>query len=395
MSNLFFANPAAQLSAPFRADVVGSYLRPAALQEGRAAFAAGTITQDELTHIEDQAIADLVAKQKAAGLQVITDGEFRRSWWHLDFMWGLGGVEKAALDHGYRFAGIETRAGTARLTGKISGDNHPFLSHFAFLRLFAEAGVVPRLTVPAPAQFFKELQRPENQEATLAIYPDRADLLADIAAAYRHFIAQLYAAGCRNLQLDDCTWGMLIDPDYTNGWAMTPGDNCDCAGAPATAQGESLADLAETLLALNNAAVEGAPLDLVITTHVCRGNFRSHWAAKGGYGPIAPYLFARSRYEAFYLEFDTERAGDFSPLAHVPAGKQVVLGLVSSKVGALEDKQALIARIHEAARYVPLENLCLSTQCGFASTEEGNALSEAQQWAKIALVREVAQEVWG
>ncbi|MDY0241000.1 MAG: 5-methyltetrahydropteroyltriglutamate--homocysteine S-methyltransferase [Rhodospirillaceae bacterium] len=384
------------LTPPFRADVVGSYLRPASLHEARRRFAAGAITQEELTAIEDKAITELVARQKAAGLKAITDGEFRRSWWHLDFMWGLGGVEKAVLGHGYRFADMETRAETARLTGRISGENHPFLDHFRFLLRLADETVVPRLTVPAPAQFFKELCRPENLDSTTAVYPSRDDLLADIASAYRVFIRELHALGCRNLQLDDCTWGMMVDPRYTNAGVAAKGETgCGCDPESATVITGSVAELAEILVALNNEAIAGAPADLALTTHVCRGNYRSHWAAQGGYAPIAPYLFSRENVSAYYLEFDTDRAGDFSPLTQVSGDKKVVLGLVSSKIGALENKDAVVARVREASLYLPLDRLCVSTQCGFASTEEGNSLTEDEQWAKIALVCAVAKEVWG
>ncbi|MBX4132262.1 5-methyltetrahydropteroyltriglutamate--homocysteine S-methyltransferase [Frischella sp. Ac48] len=384
------------LNPPFRADVVGSYLRPDFLIQARTQFVHGKITQKELTDIENRAITELVAKQKAAGLHVITDGEFRRSWWHLDFMWGLQGVEKASLKEGYKFQGVESRPETARLTGKISGENHPFIEHFRFLLPFAESDIVPRITIPAPAQFFKELYRPENKAATESIYPSQTDLLQDIANAYQTFIQQIYAIGCRNVQLDDCTWGMMVDSRYNNAGVANSASKCDCnCASNATVISQSIQDLAEIFVQLNNAAIVNAPPDLVLTTHVCRGNYRSTWAASGGYQPVASYLFARENVHAYYLEFDTERAGDFSPLAKVSGDKQVVLGLISSKVGELEDKQAVIKRIKEASQYLPLERLCLSTQCGFASTEEGNALTEEQQWAKIALVTDIAKEVWG
>lgn len=384
------------LIPPFRADVVGSYLRPDYLIQARTQFVHGEITQKELTDIENRAITELVTKQKAAGLHVITDGEFRRSWWHLDFMWGLQGVEKASLKEGYKFQGVESRPETARLTGKISGENHPFIEHFRFLLPFAESNIVPRITIPAPAQFFKELYRPENKAATESIYPSQTDLLQDIANAYQTFIQQIYAIGCRNVQLDDCTWGTMVDSRYNNAGVANSASQCDCdCASNTTVISQSIQDLAEIFVQLNNAAIVNAPPDLVLTTHVCRGNYRSTWAASGGYQPVASYLFARENVHAYYLEFDTERAGDFSPLAKVSGDKQVVLGLISSKVGELEDKQAVIKRIKEASQYLPLERLCLSTQCGFASTEEGNTLTEAQQWAKIALVTDIAKEVWG
>ena len=384
------------LKPPFRADVVGSYLRPDYLTEARAKFARGEINQQALTEIENKAITDLVHKQKAAGLHVITDGEFRRSWWHLDFMWGLNGVEKALLKEGYKFQGIESRPETARLTGKISGENHPFIEHFRFLLQFADNNVIPRITIPAPAQFFKELYRPENKAVTESIYPSQTDLIEDIAKAYQTFIAEVYALGCRNLQLDDCTWGMMVDSKYNNAGVAEQKSQCNCnCSSNTTVITQSVEELAEIFVQMNNAAIEAAPEDLILTTHVCRGNYRSTWAASGGYQPVAAYLFGRENVHAYYLEFDSERAGDFSPLAEVSGDKQVVLGLISSKTSELEDKQTIINRIKEASQYLPLSRLCLSTQCGFASTEEGNELTEEQQWAKIALVTEVAKEVWG
>ena len=384
------------LQAPFRADVVGSYLRPDALKQARAAFSAGLIDQDELTAAEDKAIIELVEKQKAAGLQVITDGEFRRSWWHLDFMWGLVGVEKVVIEQGYQFASVETRAESARLSGKISGENHPFIEHFKFLINLADDSVLPRLTIPAPAQFLKELQRPCNADSTRTVYPNQEELLADIAAAYQTVIADLYAAGCRNLQIDDCTWGMLTDPKVANPAEPGKHDSCDCHPDSAPFDhAAAIAPLKDTLLNVNNAAISKAPADLVITTHVCRGNYRSVWAASGGYEPVADVLLGKENVAAYYLEFDTERAGNFEPLRHLSAGKKVVLGLVSSKLPELETVEALEARIREAAEFVPLENLYLSTQCGFASTEEGNELTDRQQWQKIALVKQVADKVWG
>lgn len=384
---------------PFRADVVGSYLRPTELHQARKAFAEGRINAEQLKTVEDKTITELVEKQKQAGLQVITDGEFRRSWWHLDFMWGLNGVQKQKLAQGYRFADVETRPETAQVIGKISGENHPFIEHFRFLLPLATAGLVPRLTIPAPAQTFKEFYRPDNLATTTAQYPDKDALIRDLTAAYQTFIRELYAAGCRNLQLDDCTWGMMVDARYNNSGIAEDKQpqhaSCDCHSTSHTVISNDLKALTELLLNINNAALEGAPEDLVLTTHVCRGNYRSDWAASGGYGAVAEPLLGRENVSAYYLEFDTERAGDFSPLAHTSGNKQVVLGLISSKTGELENRDTIIKRIHEATQYLPLERLCLSTQCGFASTEEGNVLSEAQQWAKIALVTEIAKQVWG
>ena len=370
-------------NAPFRADVVGSFLRPDVLKQARADFAAGVIDAGALRAVEDEAIRDLVAKQKAAGLHVITDGEFRRSYWHLDFMWGLQGIERRTSRTGYQFHDEETTADTAVVTGKISGESHPFVEHFKFVKALEEEGQVARQTIPAPAQTYSEviLDRCDGQQESLrAVYPTDEELIADIAAAYRTVLADLYAAGCRNVQFDDCTWGIYCDRDFVAKTGMSPVD---------------IKKVSELGVALNNAALEGKPADLVVNTHVCRGNYHSTYAFEGGYDPVAPYLFANEDVNAFYLEFDTPRAGGFEPLAHVAAGKKVVLGLVTSKQPGLEDEELLVRRINEAAQYVPLEDLCLSPQCGFASCECGNKLTEEEQWAKVALVQRVAKRVWG
>ena len=370
-------------NAPFRADVVGSFLRPDVLKQARADFAAGVIDEAALRAVEDEAIRDLVAKQKAAGLHVITDGEFRRSYWHLDFMWGLQGIERRTSRTGYQFHDEETTADTAVVTGKISGENHPFVEHFKFVKALEEKGQVARQTIPAPAQTYSEviLDRCNGQQESLrAVYPTDEELIADIAAAYRTVLADLYAAGCRNAQFDDCTWGIYCDRDFVAKTGMSPVD---------------IKKVSELGVAINNAALEGKPADLVVNTHVCRGNYHSTYAFEGGYDPVAPYLFANEDVNAFYLEFDTPRAGGFAPLAHVAAGKKVVLGLVTSKQPGLEDEELLVRRINEAAQYVPLEDLCLSPQCGFASCECGNKLTEEEQWAKVALVQRVAKRVWG
>lgn len=367
-------------TTPFRYDVVGSFLRPAALKKARRKFESKAISCTELKEVEDEKILRLVEKEKAAGLRSVTDGEFRRSWWHLDFMWGLTGVTEQILERGYRFHGEETRAETARLTGKISGEAHPFVEHFKFLKQAAGEDVLARQTVPAPAQLLAELQRAENLESTNRIYPDPDELLSDIAAAYHTVVRDLYAEGCRNLQLDDCTWGMFCDPRY---WQARQNGS------------EGSKELAQLYLKVNNLVLEGLPNDLTVNTHVCRGNYHSTWASSGGYEPIAETLFRHENVSAYYLEFDTDRAGDFSPLRHVSGNKLVVLGLFSSKTGDLEDSDAILKRIHEAERYLPLDRLCISPQCGFASTEEGNILTEEQQWKKIALIREIAEKIWG
>ncbi|MFD2657248.1 5-methyltetrahydropteroyltriglutamate--homocysteine S-methyltransferase [Gracilibacillus thailandensis] len=364
---------------PFRYDNVGSFLRPEKLKKARASFTEGTITEQELKQVEDESIEELVQKQKEVGLKAITDGEFRRSWWHLDFMWGLTGVKKEVIDKGYQFNGEETRPETARLTGRISGKNHPFVEHFTFVNQFAYDDVIARQTIPAPAQFLAELQRPENSDVTATIYSDIEELITDIAKAYQTVIKDLYDAGCRSLQIDDCTWGMLVDPNY---WASRHGS-------------ANVQEVGELNLRVNNAALANLPKDLIVTTHVCRGNYHSTWASSGGYDPIANILFSKEDVSAFYLEFDTERSGGFEPLAHVRDDRLVVLGLFSSKTGELEDKDAIKARIKEATKYIDLERLCISPQCGFASTEEGNILTEEQQWKKLRLIKEVAEEIWG
>lgn len=365
---------------PFRADVVGSFLRPERLKEARLKYAQGKITAVELKEVEDEEIIKLVTAERAAGLKGITDGEFRRSWWHLDFFWGLEGVHRVDLEQGYKFHGEETRAETARLIGKIKFGNHPFLEHFKFIEQISDKDVIVRQTIPAPAQLLAELERAENVAFTERIYPDKDELLHDIAQAYQNAIKSFYDLGCRNLQFDDCTWGMFCDKNY---WEARQNEGLDFNA------------VANRYLDLNNAALEGSPSGMTITTHVCRGNYHSTWASSGGYEPIADKLFSKENVSAFYLEFDSERAGDFSPLRFVSDNKKVVLGLITSKSSEMEDKETIIKRIREATEYVPLERLCLSPQCGFASTEEGNIMTEEQQWAKIRFIVEIAKEVWG
>ena len=368
------------LHGPFRYDHVGSFLRPAEVKNAREQFKAGQITAEQLKAVEDEEITKLVAKQKAAGFHAITDGELRRAYWHLDFMWGFNGIKEIELDHGYFFHDEETTHGSIEVTGKISGENHPFVEHFKFIKQFEDENTAARQTMPAPAQLLAELFREDNGKKTRAVYPDDEQLINDIAAAYRTVIRELYDAGCRNIQFDDCTWGMFCDTRY---WSARQNESV------------SLQDEASKYLKLNNLAIEGKPEDLTLTTHVCRGNYHSTWASSGGYMPIAPFLFSQENADAFYLEFDDERSGNFEPLKYVAEGRKVVLGLVTTKSPRLEEKAAVIARIHEAAQYVPLENLCLSPQCGFASCEIGNKLTDEEQWAKLALVKEIAEEVWG
>jgi len=367
-------------NAPFRFDIVGSFLRPERIKEARQAYTNGTLTKDELTHIEDEEIEKLIIKQKAAGLSVITDGEFRRSYWHLDFFWGFQGIEHVELEQGYLFHGEETTKGSAVVSGKISGKNHPFVEHFKYVKLFEDENTTARQTIPAPAQLLAELFRGENGTLTRKYYPEQEELIQDIAVAYRTVIKDLYEAGCRNVQFDDCTWGMFCDTKYWN----------------SRQDGATLLQAtAEEYLRLNNLAIEGKSEELVLTTHVCRGNYHSTWASSGGYAPIAPFLFEQENVTAYYLEFDDERSGNFEPLKYVSGDKKVVLGLLTTKSPVLESKEKIIERIHEAEKYVPLARLSLSPQCGFASCEIGNKLTEEEQWNKLALVKEIAEEVWG
>lgn len=368
------------LHAPFRYDYVGSFLRPESLKQARAAFEAGSLSQEELAAAEDDAIRALVAKQKSLGYHVITDGEFRRSYWHLDFMWGLNGIEHIELDHGYFFHGEETTHGSARVTGRISGENHPFVQHYWFVHQFEDQNTIAKQTLPAPAQTLAELFREDNGVQTTRVYPDLDELIEDIAAAYRTVIRDLYDAGCRTIQFDDCTWGMIVDDSF---WKAM-------AGTGFTLEGE-----AAKYLRINNLAIQGKPDDLVINTHICRGNYHSTYACTGAYDAVAPYVFAQENVDALYLEYDDERSGGFEPLAQVSPDKKVVLGLITTKSPRLEAKVDVIRRINEAARYIPLERLYLSPQCGFASCEIGNKLTEDEQWAKLALVKEIAEEVWG
>lgn len=366
-------------NAPYKFDIVGSFLRPDTIKVARALYEEGKLLYEDLQKIEDKAIEDLIAKQKAAGLKVITDGEFRRSWWHLDFMWGLQGIEKVFCSKGYNFHNEETRAESCAVVGKISGENHPFVEHFKYVKLFEDNTVTARQTIPAPAQLLAELQRNTGVKPTKDVYPDENQLVKDIAYAYHTVISDLYHAGCRNIQFDDCTWGMFCDTKY---WEARQKDDV------------KMEEIAKQYVDVNNLAFDHLPADLIITTHVCRGNYHSTWASQGGYDPIAPILFGKENVDAFYLEYDTERAGGFEPLKYVNDNKKVVLGLITSKNPVLENKERIIQRIHEAEKYVPLERLCLSPQCGFASTEEGNKLTEEEQWVKLALVKEIAEKVW-
>ncbi|WP_461240981.1 5-methyltetrahydropteroyltriglutamate--homocysteine S-methyltransferase [Paucilactobacillus sp. N302-9] len=370
-------------TSPFRFDVVGSFLRPDNLKAARHQYENHEISAQQLKAVEDQAIIELIKKEEAAGLHSITDGEFRRQLWHTDFFWGLQGVQKIFSQQGYQFHDLVTRAESVELTGPISGENHPFVEHFKFLRDHLTDPATAKQTIPAPAQFLAELYRGDNLKVTKKFYPNEDQLLDAIASAYKTVALDLYNEGLRVLQLDDCTWGMLAG--FHNG-AINSSDTID----------ESFINQSKELyVTVNNKFIEGLPDDLIVNTHDCRGNYQSTWASSGGYETVADPLFTRENVNAYFLEYDNDRSGDFQPLAKVRDDQFVVLGLITSKTGELEDKQSIINRIHEAANYIDLDRLCLSTQCGFASTDEGNKLTEAQQWAKIKLVKEIAEEVWG
>lgn len=369
------------VQTPYRYDVVGSFLRPEKLKQARKDYESKKISREELTQIEDECITDLVQKEKAAGLHVITDGEFRRATWHLDFMWGFDGVSHTPTKTGLPFHGEAAMIDDTYITGKVGvSGTHPFVEHFKFLTQFEDENTIAKQTIPAPAQFLEQMILPFALENTKKYYEDTEELVQDIANGYKVVIQQLYDAGCRCIQFDDCSWGMLVDEK-----------------APLFFQTdqEGLLKVQELFLRINNLAIEGKPEDLTINTHVCRGNFHSTYASSGAYDAVAKTLFAKENVHTYFLEFDDARSGGFEPLKEVTADKKVVLGLVTTKLAKLEDKETVIARIKEASKYVSLENLCLSPQCGFASCEIGNKLTEEQQWAKVRLIKEIAEEVWG
>lgn len=366
-----------KILAPSKFDVVGSFLRPEELKIEREKFAKGEISEEELKKVEDREIEKLVKKQKEAGLKIISDGEFRRSWWHFDFFWGLKGIEKYTLSKGelIHFHGETLRPDGIKIVGKISGKNHPFLDHYKFIKGFEDENTVAKQTIPSPAQLLRSVY---NQIKKGNPYEDVKDFIEDVTEAYGEFFNEIYEIGCRNIQLDDCAWGSVVDPSFAERFHV---------------DASSLEELKEEYLKINNDAIEKAPKELNITTHICRGNYKSHYASEGSYDSVADYVLAREKVSAFYLEYDDERSGDFKALAKIPEGKKVVLGIVTSKSPELEDKEELIKRIKDAANYIPLENICISPQCGFSSTEEGNVLTEEDQWKKIKLIREVAEEI--
>jgi len=363
-------------SAQYRAEVVGSFLRPAAIKQAREQFQAGEIDAVALRRIEDEAIRDVVTHQRACGLKVVTDGEFRRAWWHFDFFDGLEGVERYESEQGIQFNGVQTKAHSIRVTGKLGFGHHPMLEDFRYLKSIS-GDAVPKMTIPSPSVLHF---RGGRKAIDANVYPDLNLYFDDLAQTYRDAIQAFYAAGCRYLQLDDTVWAYLCSEDQKQ---------------QIRERGEDPQELAHIYAQVLNKAIEGKPDDLTIGLHVCRGNFRSTWISEGGYEPVAEILFGTVNIDAFFLEYDNERSGGFEPLRFIRPGKQqVVLGLVTTKNGELENPETVKQRIAEAAQYVSLDQICLSPQCGFASTEEGNSLSEEQQWAKLRLVVDIAKEVW-
>jgi 5-methyltetrahydropteroyltriglutamate--homocysteine methyltransferase len=362
---------------PFRADHVGSLLRPAALHEARRLHAEGALDAAGLKVVEDREIARVVAKQQAAGLYAVTDGELRRSWWHLDFLWGLDGIVEHHADFGTGFVGATPRTAGVRIAGKIRfTPGHPMLEHYRFLHERAGRSM-PKLTIPAPSAL---LGRPVLPPIDARAYADRDELYADLGEAYRAAVQAFGAAGCRYLQLDEVFIAMLCDAKYREK-IVKRGDDPDV--------------LLRRFAELINTAVAGAPAGMTVTLHLCRGNFRSTHMGAGAYDAVAEVLFNEIRVHGFFLEYDDERSGSFEALRLLPKAKRVALGLVTTKRGALESADELKRRIDAAAKVADLERLCLAPQCGFASTEEGNALTEDEQWAKLERIVRVAEDVWG
>jgi 5-methyltetrahydropteroyltriglutamate--homocysteine methyltransferase len=360
---------------PFRADHVGSLLRPPQLREARAKRERGEIGAEELKSLEDRAIREVIAKQESVGLRGVTDGEFRREFWHIDFLAGLDGVESFAGEHGIRFQGGETKPIGLRVTGKVGFSNHPMLEHFRFVK--AQTRATPKMTIPSPSVLHFRGGRKAVPES---IYPTMDEFFRDLGIAYRKAVRAFADIGCRYLQLDETNLAYLCDPEQRK---------------MLEERGDDPEKLPRIYADMINTAISDRPSDMTITMHLCRGNFKSLWIAQGGYEPVAEILFNEIKVNGYFMEYDTERAGGFEPLRFVPKGKTVVLGLVTSKTGTLESRDDLKRRLNDAARYLDLDQLCLSPQCGFASTEEGNVLSESDQWAKLATIVDTANEVWG
>ena len=368
---------AQRTAPPFRADHVGSLLRPAELHEARAKAKRGEMSAEALGALQDKHIREVVAKQESVGMQLVTDGEFRRDWWHIDFIHGFDGVELAAGDaYGdAKFKNTEEQPPFMTVKSRIRRSKPSMLEHFKFLKSVAKR--TPKFTMPSPAMLHARGDRASLRKT----YPDLDEFWADLTQAYREEIADLYQAGCRYLQIDDTTIAMWGDPKVQEQFRKLGDDPKRDAAMYADAV---------------NAAIRDVPEDMTVAIHTCRGNFKSTWLASGAYADfVAERVFTGLDVDAFFLEYDTERAGGFEPLRYVPKGKTVVLGLVSSKVPELEKKDDLRRRIDAAAKFVPLENLCLSPQCGFSSTHHGNKLTADDQWRKLGLVLEVSKSVWG
>jgi 5-methyltetrahydropteroyltriglutamate--homocysteine methyltransferase len=360
---------------PFRADHVGSLLRPAALKEAREKRAKGEIDAATLKSIEDREIADVIRRQEDIGLKAVTDGEFRRAFWQIDFLERLDGVESYEGERKIKFEGKQPRPVLLRTKAKLGFSDHPMLQHFAFVK--ANARVTPKMTIPSPTSLHFRYGRDAIDKS---VYPTMESFYADLGKAYAGAIEAFADAGCRYLQIDEVNFAYLCDPKLRE---------------QVKQRGEDPETLPETYATLLNAALSAKPKDMVVTMHLCRGNFQSTFVASGGYEPVAEALFQKIGVDGYFLEYDSERAGGFEPLRMVPKHKTVVLGLVTSKTGQLESKDQLKRRIDEASEHIDLGQLCLSPQCGFASTEEGNLLAEAEQWAKLSLCVDVARDVWG
>jgi 5-methyltetrahydropteroyltriglutamate--homocysteine methyltransferase len=362
---------------PFRADHVGSYLRPAALHAARDSFAAGTISAAELAAVEDEAVRDVVRLQEDAGLQAATDGEFRREQWHADFLYAIPGIERGALGPALpvykKDETIEWAPNATLITGKVHLETPIFGDHFAFLKNTVTTAI-PKITIPSPSMAHFRVDLPPD------IYSGREEFRADIAAVYAAEVAGLYELGCRYLQYDDTIFAFMNDP----GWRA----NMASAGVDPDHQHE-------INVSVINASLAAKPADMAVTIHMCRGNYRSAWFSSGGYDYVAEATFGGLKVDGLFLEYDDERSGSFEPLRYVPDDQVVVLGLVTTKTPELESKDVLKRRIEEAAKYVDIDRLCLSGQCGFASTVEGNSLTIDQEKAKLDLIVEVAAEVWG
>lgn len=368
-----------RVKPPFRADHVGSLLRPERVKDARAKFAAGKFSELDLQRVENIETEKAVRRQQQAGFKFATDGEFRRSWWHFDFFKDLIGCELYQTD-GIQFAGMTTRGESVRVTGKLDFPaDHPMIEHFKLLKDRCDpVRIMPKMTIPSPSVLhFRGGRAAISQEA----YQSLDDFFVDLARAYRKAVKAFYDAGCRYLQFDDTAWGYLCSEEELT---------------KLRERGDDVGSLPQVYARIINYAIAERPADMTITTHVCRGNFRSAWVSSGGYEPIAETLLAETNYDGYFLEYDMERAGGFEPLRFLPKGdKIVVLGLISAKAGMLERKDDIKQRVMEAAKFVPLDQLALSPQCGFASTEEGNVLTEEEQWSKLRLVADIAKDVWG